>query len=85
MSNEAIVLTGDGIEFFRLLSLKGRLKLEVQTGMNFRMSCTQTIRDIIGSKTRSKKKLLAEYEDWMIAKGFDITKTEVTSNVYKGQ
>ena len=60
-----IIDTPDGIEAFRLLSLRGRLQLETRTKMKFRMCCTHAIRDVIGSKTRNKKKLLFEFESWL--------------------
>jgi hypothetical protein len=39
INNESIVIdTPDGIEMFRLLSMRGRLHIEIDTGMKFRVS-----------------------------------------------
>ena len=57
------------IEAFRLLSLRGRLQVEVRTGMTWRQPSGPIVREVIGSKTRNKAKLLAEYEAWLIEKG----------------
>lgn len=57
--------TPEEINAFRLLALKGRLKIEVKTGMPFSnhgITTATMVREVIGSKTRSKKKLLGEYE-----------------------
>lgn len=65
-NNEAIVCdTSEKIEIYRLLSLKMALKLE-SVGLKARGgSVANAIRQLIGSKTRDKKTLLAEYSNWI--------------------
>ena len=60
----ATVITGDSINMFRALSLKGRLQLEVK-GIKFRLPTAPAVREMIGSSTRSKAKLLEELEEWI--------------------
>lgn len=60
--------TPEGIEAFRLLQMRGRLQLEVK-GLRFRINTAQAIRREFGLKTRSKKKLLEEYEAILREKG----------------
>lgn len=59
-----IIDTPDGIEMFALLSMKGRLKLEIQ-GLRFRVPTAPAVRRKIGSTTRSKAKLLIELEAYI--------------------
>lgn len=64
--NEAIVLdTPAGIQAFHLLSIKSALKLEAIGLKHSRGSVAQKVRGMIGSKTRNKVALLAEYEAWL--------------------
>lgn len=62
------VITGEGIQIFRCLQLKYALKLEL-IGLRHSSgrSVAPLIREKIGSKTKNKKALLAEYEAWIIA------------------
>jgi hypothetical protein len=54
-----VIDTPEGINFFRLLSLRGRLQLEVKTGMRFRLSAAQAVRKMFNLPPRcSKKKCL---------------------------
>lgn len=55
--------TPSKIEAFRLLSIRGRLQLEVKTGIKFRVNQNNMIREILGVKTRSKIKLLEQFEE----------------------
>jgi hypothetical protein len=69
--NDAIICdTPDKIFAFRLLALKGALKLEtrglrVSRGVN----AANTVRHLIGSRTRNKVDLLAEYETFLKSNG----------------
>ena len=62
--------TPKGIEAFRLLALKGALKLET---LGLRASrgylASVQVRKIIGSKTRNKEMLLQEYLFWLRERG----------------
>lgn len=68
--NPGFIITGDGMEVFRLLSLRGALKLET-IGMKASrgVNAAQTIRDEFGLKARNKTVLLAEYETLLRARG----------------
>jgi hypothetical protein len=71
MSYEMIICdTPDKIQAYRYLALKGVLKLEVLTGLQFRFSPAKQIREIIGSPTKLKNKLLEEYIIWLKGKGY---------------
>ena len=59
-----------GIERYRWLVLRARLRLEVK-GMTSRTPTAPAVRELIGSSTRSKKKLLAELEAWITAADVD--------------
>jgi hypothetical protein len=61
--------TPESINAFRLLALKGALRLET-IGLKRRgMPASEIVRQEIGSKIRNKVALLAEYEKWLRAKG----------------
>jgi hypothetical protein len=47
--------TPEKIHFFRLLSLQGRLKLELATGLNFRLSAAQAVRKMFNLPPRCRK------------------------------
>ena len=65
MSNEMIVCkTPESIAMFRLLSLKGRLKLEVNTGLRFRIATLPVVKREFGFKG-SKKAVLAQLEAYI--------------------
>lgn len=57
-----IVDTPEGIRFFQLLSIRGRLQIEVDTGMNFsnRMSTLKAAKQLFGVKSNTKKGALKE-------------------------
>ena len=63
MPNQAIVCdTPESINMFRLLSLKGRLKMEIR-GMKFRVRTGPAVKQMFGlSKGCSLKKALAALE-----------------------
>jgi hypothetical protein len=63
-STGATVITGEGITMFAALSMKHRLTLEIK-GLKFRKPTAPGVRLLIGSSTRSKKKLLEELNDWI--------------------
>ena len=65
MSNETIICkTPESIAMFRLLSLKGRLKLEVNTGLRFRISTLPVVKREFGFKG-NKKAVLAQLEAYI--------------------
>ena len=53
-----------GIERYRWLVLRARLRLEVK-GLTSRIPTAPAVRDLLGSKTRSKAKLLKELEQFI--------------------
>lgn len=58
MSSRAVVFdTPEGIEYFRLLSMKGRLKLEIK-GLRFRIATMPAVNKVLGTRYRSKQKAL---------------------------
>jgi len=59
----------DQVKDYVALMVRHRLYLETK-GLKFRTSTGNYIRDLIGSKTKNKLKLLSEYEDWMENQGF---------------
>ena len=64
--NDAIVLnTPAGISAFHLIAIKYALKMESIGLRHSRGSVAQKVRGMIGSKTRNKTALLAEYEAWL--------------------
>lgn len=60
----ATIITGDSIDLYAILAMKHRLGLEVK-GLRFRVNTAPAVRKLIGSKTRSKQKLLEEFEKWI--------------------
>jgi hypothetical protein len=67
MDGAIVIDTPEGIEAYRLLALKGALKLEAR-GLRFkggRVSAAQAVREAMGVTTRNKAKLLEEYEAWL--------------------
>ena len=65
MTDEGFTVTGSGIHEYRLLALKGALKLEVLGMKRHGRSAATLVREEMGSKTRIKKDLLKEYEEWL--------------------
>lgn len=64
--NDAIILdTPSAISAFHLLSIKYALKMEAIGLKHSRGSVAKMVRGMIGSKTRNKKELFAEYEAWL--------------------
>lgn len=60
-----MINTPEGINAFHLLSIKYALKLEAIGLRHSRGSVAKMVRGMIGSKTRDKKTLLGEYENWL--------------------
>lgn len=60
--------TPKDIEAYRLLALKGALKLEI-FGIKSRFNVAESVRSVMGSTNKRKEKLLAEYETWLRDKG----------------
>jgi hypothetical protein len=56
------------IETFRLLALRSRFKLEIATNMPFssRLCTGNVIRKEIGSTTKNKKKLMEEFNKYLV-------------------
>ena len=65
INNSLIIDTPEGINAFQLLSIKYALKLESLGMQHSRGSIAKRVRELIGSKTRDKKHLLAEYVEWL--------------------
>ena len=70
MNQSIMINTPEGIEAFRLLALKGALKLET-LGMKVGrgVSAFKTIKQTTGLKASTAKKLLPLYIDWLKEKG----------------
>jgi hypothetical protein len=64
-TNTMIADTPELINGFRLLSLKGALKLEALGMKHSRGSVAPFVRSTIGSKTKDKTVLLAEFETYL--------------------
>lgn len=64
MSDVLILTKPDEIQAFRLLALKGALKLET-VGLKSKFRVADQIRGIISSTTKNKVKLLAEYKAYL--------------------
>lgn len=63
------------IEAFRLLALKGMLKLEIR-GIRFKGgSIAVAVRKAMGGGARKRLKLLAEYETWLRERGILVEET----------
>ncbi len=77
MSGAMVFDAPESINAYRMLTILARLRLEVRTGMTSRMKCTPVIRDILGSKTRNKKKLYREFEDYLLDAGIASQRYEV--------
>lgn len=60
-----IVVTGAHINLFQLLSLEGRLKLEI-AGLKFREATAPHVRYLIESNTKNKAKLLEELKAYRL-------------------
>lgn len=60
-----MITTPEGINAFHLLSIKYALKLECVGLRHSRGSVAKMVREMIGSKTRDKQELLAEYDGWL--------------------
>lgn len=65
IDNGTMITTPEGISAFHLLSIKYALKLEAIGLRHSRGSVAKLVREMILSKTRNKKELLAEYEAWL--------------------
>lgn len=57
-----MTITPDGIRFFQLLSVRGRLQIEVRTGLRSQVSSLAAARRIFGCVSNTKKGALAEIE-----------------------
>lgn len=64
-----IMITGaKDIELYRILALKSRLKLEVNTGMNYSNrgpSTLQLVKQATGLEAKTKKAMLPKFEAWI--------------------
>lgn len=61
--------TPEGINAYRLLALKGALKLETLGMRHSRANVAQIVRGIVGVKTRNKRDLLVQYEQHLRDQG----------------
>lgn len=68
-----VINTPDGIAYFQLLSIRGRLKIEVETGLGSRVSSLKAAKQLYGIRKNTKKGALAELEffrlGWEWARG----------------
>lgn len=62
MKNSIVCDTPDKIFAFQLLAMRGALKLETLGLKHSRGSVSNSVRRFTGTRTRDKKKLLAEFE-----------------------
>lgn len=67
-----VVDTPEGIELFRLLSMRGRLKLEM-TGLRFRVSTLKAVNRHLGSKCRTRAQALEVVEEHIKALTLPLT------------
>lgn len=69
-TNGCIVITGQrDVEAVRMLALKGALKLETLGLRHSRANIAQIVRGILGVKTRNKRDLLAQFEQYLVNRG----------------
>jgi hypothetical protein len=61
--------TPEDIEYFRLLSLRGRLQLELQ-GIKFRLSTLKAVNKTLGTNYRTKVAALAALDDYIEEKAY---------------
>jgi hypothetical protein len=65
----AMVITGGEIQVYRLLALKGALKMEA-IGMKRRgKSALSIVKSMTGLKARTAKDMVPKYEEWLRAQG----------------
>jgi hypothetical protein len=65
-TNGATVITGDGIAYFQLLSIRGRLKLEI-AGIRFKGPNTlKSVNAIFGQNFKTKKAALEFIEEKVV-------------------
>ena len=65
MNTTTVFDTPESINTFHLLSIKYALKLESLGLRHSQGSVAKRVREMIGSKTRNKQELLAEYVGWL--------------------
>lgn len=69
-SNPTVLITGaDGMEVFRLLSMRGRLRMESHGLKSRGGSVRKKVCDEFGIKRRSITEVLADYEQVLRARG----------------
>lgn len=68
-----VIDTPEGIELFRLCSMRGRLKLEINSGLKFRVSTLKVVNRHLGSKCRTKKQALEVVEEHIKALTLPLT------------
>lgn len=69
--NQAIICdTPDKILAFNLLAMRSALKLEILGMKHSRGPVSKSVRYLTGTRTRDKKKLLAEFETLLKQYGF---------------
>ena len=64
-----MLTTPEQINAFRLCALRGALKLEIHGLTRRGRSAATIIRELLGSKTRGGKQLLAELDAYMAERG----------------
>jgi hypothetical protein len=58
-----VISTPEGIAYFQLLSIKGRLSIEINTGLKFRTSTLAAVNRMFGQSFRTKRQALRYIED----------------------
>jgi len=70
LMNQSIICdTPESIMAFRLLAMRGALKLETKGLRHSRGSVANSVRHMLNSRTKNKEKLLAEYESYLHTAG----------------
>lgn len=73
--------TPETINAFQMLATRSALKLEILGLRHSRGSVAQLVRRLIGSKTKDKRALLAEFEEVLRNQGILQSRTVVASGV----
>jgi len=73
-----VIDTKDGITFFQLLAIRGRLQIEVRTGLKSSVSTLKAAKAITGALSNTKAGALAEVETYI--KGMEYAKGVISED-----
>jgi hypothetical protein len=74
MSDQAVIIdTPEGIELYRLLVMRSRLRFEIQTGLRFRVSTLKGVNKHLKCKCRTKAQALEVLEEHIKALTLPLT------------